>query len=186
MKQTFINKIQKRTIREYMRALEYLYEFNSPYQLQRMARQFFDLAGKNTRTVISKSTKDKSQNALGMYYGAIVPACIMDYRELKYIPEQIYDDFKRYCQFGVIKDKDEAIDAMDNSLRKEFFYGLTVDLPTGDIQRYPKSLKEADSEALEQLIERVMDWRNEQGYPFIDVEAYKELKDSAQLVDETS
>lgn len=176
MKQTFIAKVKNSDIGWVRSALGHLYEFDTVYQRERMVQHFFDLRDTDCKTVIGKTSRPKSQEALGMYFGAVVPATAMDSKELTYDVNQIYDDWMEYKRQGKVTDT--LFEATDQMLRLEFHYGWTGTLEGGR-QKYAKTLEDRDNEELLVLIEKVMEWRNEQGYPFIDVERYKKERDDA-------
>lgn len=49
------------------------------------------------------------------------------------------------------------------------------------MERRPDSLNDKDNEELLKLIDKVSDWRKENGYQFINPDEYKEDRDSAKL-----
>lgn len=158
--------------------LQRIFKAETPQQYDRLSLYLRTFIGKNFKLVVSPTRKAKTREALGMYFGAIVPATAMDKLELPYDVEKIYEDYRYYRKQGKIGQR--QLDAVDDMIRLEWHYNYTRRLD-GKVYRTPKDLANHDNQALLQLIEKVMEWRAENGYPYIDVEKYKERRDSAEM-----
>lgn len=155
-----------------------LFLFETPYQVDRMSSFLNGLRGKDIKIVVSKTRRPKSREALGMYWGAIVPATAMDIANLEYDVEKIYEDYRYYRKLGKIGQKN--LDVADTMLRLEWHYHYTRRVD-GKLYRLPKDLSSEDNGTLLDLIDKVMEWRAQNGYAYIDIEKYKNRRDSAEL-----
>ena len=155
-----------------------LFGFASPYQIDRMAEHLKGLNGKRIRVEIAASSRPKTEEALGMYFGAIVPATAMDRLGLSYKSETIYQDYVYWKNEKKISQI--HLDAVDDSFRVEYHFRYTRTLK-GKPYRIPKELSTQDNAALLELIDKCMAWRAENGYPDIDIESYKTKRESAEL-----
>lgn len=156
--------------------LKAVFEANS-YQIDRIALCLKSFVKKPYKLVIAPTNRPKTREALGMYWGALVPACAMDSVNLPY-GTNIYDDYKHHRQQGKISAK--HLDLADTMLRLEWHYAYARDI-RGKMTKVPKDLSNHDNGALLQFIEKIMEWRIENGYPFIDVEKYKEWRDTHEI-----
>lgn len=155
-----------------------IFKPETEYQIDRLAMYLRDFIGKPLKLVITRTRRPKSAEALGMYFGAIVPAVAMDILDLSYDVEKIYSDYRYYRDIRKITQKQLSL--TDKMLRLEWHYEYTRTIE-GNFQKIPKDLATQDNGALLMLIDKVMEWRAQQGYPYIDIEKYKELKNSAEL-----
>lgn len=155
-----------------------LFEPETTYQIDRLADFLRSFVKKPFKLVISSTRRAKTREALGMYFGAIVPATAMDSLDLPYDVERIYDDFRYYRKLGKMSQK--HLDITDDMLRVEWHYSYIKRID-GKLYRIPKELSNQDNGALLMLIEKVMEWRAQNGYPYIDVEKYKERRDNPEL-----
>ncbi len=146
-----------------------IFDFEHTYQAERLATKIRYLGGKKFKLKIKEETKKKSREALGFYFGAICRATAMDSLELKYDPEQIPGDWREYRKNGKITPQNA--DDADLMLRLEFFYEWKKNLAGEDV-KVPKSLSDKDNPELLILIDKVMEYRIENGYPYLDVEKY--------------
>lgn len=172
-KQTFIVKAKAVSAS----LLKELFVFETPYQIDRMSAQLKELSGKYVKILIGKTSRPKTEEALGMYFGAIVPATAMDMLNLSYDPANLYEDYRLYKQRGLIGQK--QLDGADDMLRIAFHYRITRTIK-GGLYRIPKELKTQDNGPLLELIDKCMQWRSENQYPFIDIEIYKQGLNSAK------
>lgn len=162
------------------KALAELFDFDSPYQVDRVSTFLRKFKGKPIKVVISPTKRPKSREALGYYFGALVPATAMDTTGLKYHSETIYEDYKFWRSKGLISAK--HLEVADTMLRLEWHYEYTRRID-GKVYRLPKDLAMQDNGALLDLINKVMEWRAENGYQHIDVEMYKTKRDDPELID---
>lgn len=156
-----------------------IFKPETAYQIDRLSSYLRTFTGKPLKLVISPTRRPKTREALGMYFGALCPATAMDMLNLAYNTETIYEDFKYHRKKGKIGQK--HLDVADNMLRLEWHYQYMQRID-GKVHRVPKDLAMQDNGALLQFIEKVMEWRAENGYPYIDVEKYKERRDSGELL----
>lgn len=156
-----------------------IFKFETGYQIDRLADHLRSFIGKPLKLVIARTRRAKSTEALGMYFGAIVPATAMDTMGLSYDVEKIYEDYRFYRGQGRIGQK--HLNVADTMLRIEWHYQYTQTVE-GKLHRIPKDLSTQDNGALLALIDKVMEWRIQNGYPYIDIEKYKERRDRADLL----
>lgn len=149
------------------------------YQIDRLADYLRKFIGKPLKLVITGARRQKTAQALGCYFGACVPATAMDALGLDYNPDSITEDYRYYKGLGKIAQK--HLNAADNMLRLEWHYEYVWRID-GEAYRLPKALSTEDNGALLALIDKVMDWRNQNGYPYIDIEKYKARRDSGELL----
>ncbi len=138
------------------RDIKELFGFSSPYQIDRMAHHLKGLNGKRIRVVISASSRPKTEEALGMYFGAIVPATAMDMKNLTYKSETIYEDYRYWKDQNKIGQ--QQLDGVDDMYRVAFHFRYTRTLE-GNPYRIPKELSTQDNAALLELIDKCMAWR---------------------------
>lgn len=153
-----------------------VFKFETPYQIDRLKDYLSGLKDKRFKLVITPQSRPKTREALGLYFGALVRATAMDMLHLTYDPEKIPDDWQYYKKLGKVKQK--HFDAADDTLRLEFHYNYTRMLD-GKVVRVPKTLSDHDNAVLLQFIDRIMDYRIQNGFPYIDIEKYKQWRDSA-------
>lgn len=151
----------------------------TPYQIDRLSQYLKTFEGKPFKLVITPTKRPKSKEALGMYFGCLVPATALDMLDLPYDVEKVYDDFNFYK--GVNKIHNRHLLEADEMLRLEWHYTYSRRL-NGTLTRIPKDLSTESNGALLMLIEKIMEWRSQNGYPLIDVEKYKERRDRADLI----
>jgi hypothetical protein len=156
-----------------------LFDFELGHQAERLSNKIRGLSNKKFRLTIKEEKRKKTREALGFYFGGIVRACVMDSKGLRYDPEQIPWDWTEYKKKKLVSLND--IDNMDTQLRIEFFYEWKKTL-RGETIKLPKQLSDKDNPELIKLIDNVMEWRIENGYPYLDVEKYKENRDGAVMV----
>lgn len=159
-------------------ALMEIFTFDTPYQVDRMSRFIRESKGKNIKVEITPVSRPKSRESLGFYFGALVTATAMDTLSLSYDSEKIYQDYTYYRQNKKIGQRD--LDIADEMLRLEWHYNYTRRID-GKSHRIPKALADQDNAAMLALIEKVMEWRTENGYPYIDIEKYKLERDRPKL-----
>lgn len=159
-----------------------IFKPETDYQIDRLAAYLRTFIGKPLKLTVSNTLRPKSREALGMYFGAIVPATAMDTEGLAYNTESIYEDYRYYRQKGKMSQK--HLEVADTMLRLEWHYEYTRRVD-GKLYRLPKELGNKDNGALLSLIDKVMEWRNQNGYPYIDIEKYKKQRDSARLISDT-
>lgn len=86
-KDTFILKIKDEIETDKaVEAIKTLFDFETPYQGQRLVSFILQLRGQFVRMVLGKARKPKTQTALGFYFGALLPATCMDFKGLEYDP----------------------------------------------------------------------------------------------------
>lgn len=112
----------------------------------------------------------KTRTALGFYFGGLVRAQVMDDKGLHYNPDDLRNDWQQYRKQGKVNLTD--FDNADTALRIEFHYDWIKDLK-GQKVKVAKELKDKDNGDLLKFIDKVMAWRAEQGYPYLDIEIYK-------------
>jgi len=160
--------------------LAQLFDFSlNGYQCERLANHLRKIGGGYMKLSIKEMARPKSREALGFLWGAIYRATAMELKNLSYDPDQISDDWRRYRKEGKIT-LDDA-DVADTMLRLEFFYKYAM-MIGGKKVRIPKDLHDKDNPELLQYIDRIMQWRIENGLPYIDPEKYKKNRDSARLI----
>lgn len=156
-----------------------VFTFDTPYQVDRLSLFLREFRGKNIKLEITPQKRPKTREALGFYFGALVTATALDTAGLSYDPEKIYEDYRYYRQHKKIGQRE--LDIADEMLRLEWHYNYTRRID-GKAHRIPKALADQDNAALLTLIDKAMEWRSENGYPYIDIEKYKEYRDSAKML----
>lgn len=155
-----------------------LFDFPLPHQAERLATHIRKLAGKDFKIIIKETRRPKTKTALGFYFGGIVRAMAMELKNLPYDPDQIVDDWREHRRAGRV-DLDD-VDIVDTMLRLEFHYKW-IKTMDGQKVKIPKDLADKDNGILLQYISRIMDWRAENGLPYINPEEYKANRDSARM-----
>lgn len=159
-------------------ALVQLFNFELPHQAERLATRIRSLTGKKFSIKLVAEKRKKTRTALGFYFGGLVRAQVMDDKKLFYNPDNIPDDWINYRKNGIVTL--ENFDNADTALRLEFFYDWKTTL-RGDKIRTPRELSDKDNGELLKFIDHIMLWREEQGYPFLDIERYKKKRNMTKL-----
>lgn len=147
-----------------------IFDFELSHQCERLATTIRNLAGQRFAIYLKKSKRPKTKTALGFYFGGLVRAQVMDDKDLHYNPENIPDDWINYRKQGKVNLTD--FDNADIALRLEFLYDWKKTL-SGDSVRVAKELKDKDNGELLKFIDKIMLWREENGYPYLDIVKYK-------------
>lgn len=155
-----------------------LFDFEMGHQAERLATRIRNLAGKKFHIKLMEDEPEKSLEALGMYFGGLVRAQVMDDKDLFYNAEDLSGDWREYRRLGKVTLTD--FDDADVALRLEFFYEWKKTLGGHQI-RVPKRLEDKSNPELRKFIDDVMKWREGQGYPYLDCEKYKVKRKQTKL-----
>ena len=158
--------------------LDKMFDFELPHQCERLANSFHKLRGKAFKLHIKESIRPKSLEALGFLYGGIYRAMVMESKGLMFDPEKIPENWTEYRRKGFVKSSD--VDEIDTMLRLEFHYEHVKTLK-GELTRVPKDLSSRGNKELLEYIDKIMEWRGENGYKYLDIEKYKQNRDAGRL-----
>lgn len=136
---------------------------------------------KGEATLIIKLRKRKSRNALGYYWGGILPAIIAHNKNLVHKGQLEHNPF---IFAELIKEKKITKNEIDNLHRDIMFTfrpDIVKDLKTGKIHKVGQQLKENDNQYLIELITEICEAYEPQGYEFGEAETYKKNRDNPRL-----
>ena len=128
-----------------------------------------------------ETRKRKSKDALGFYWGGVLPAIIAHNKNLLRKDELKHNPFRLA---ELIKDKKitkDEIDILHRDIMITFRPELSKDLRTNEIFKTGQLLRENNNEYLIELITEIMEEFETQGYEFGDPEVYKKFRDNPKI-----
>lgn len=146
-----------------------------PYQRMRLLSWLEKNPAGEYKLVVDTEKGNKTKNALGFYWGGILPALIAQNKqlvhqgEIKNNPLLLSDLLRNH------KIKRSEVEALHRDILITFRPDIATDLKTGKKYRIGQEMKNYDNGDLYQLTDEIIAWGEEQGYEFPSSEDYLEM-----------
>lgn len=160
------------------------FNFDSPYSRLNFLSFAKKFAGQPIKLTLEEKVKPKSQQALGYYWGGIIPAIIAHDKGLLHRGALKNNPFILEDLIKSKKIKRDEIEEKHRDIMFTFRPDLVIDLKTGIKHRAGQELKKNNNTYLIELITEIIEAFEPQGYEFSDVERYKLARDKNIIINQ--